>query len=1730
MVNVIHKSVCNILLLILTLSVSTNTVFAGPTKTKYDNSSICFVENKGQVTDQYGNQRPDAHFRLKSGYLSVFICAGSMHYQWSIPEESNNLHSKLNGYRLDVTLQNANTGVKPEAVQETGFFETYYTGNLNGVQARAFGKIVYRNIYNNIDWVLYVQDGGLKYDFIIHPGGRASDIKIEYSGATKLSVSNGDLVAETPLGSITEKAPYSYDANSKTQITSSYELNKNILTFNIAEHSGTTIIDPSLEWATYMGGSNNDFGVSVAADTAGNVYMVGNTASGNSPNVFTSNAHQTQFGGIVDGVITKYTPAGVKTWSTFYGGGGYDVISSVAVDNQNNIIFCGITDTSSTGLNSSNTVFHPSHGGGTSDAFLGKMTPAGVRIWGTYVGGEGDEASGTNFNFQTAVSLDGDNNIYMVGTTTSDTGIANGSNVAQSTRGGKQDGYIIKFNPNGARQWGTYYGDTADDVFTAVATSPNGFVYTTGSFKSPGLGTASTHAQNKPGASGDLDVLVGKFNPNTGARIWTTYFGGSLTDEARGIAVSDTNFVYFSGLTNSTTGIVSNDAEQLNHGGYADAFLAKFDSTGLRKWATYLGGSGTDNGGGLMIDHSGNVNLSGNTASSTDIATNDGYRTSLGSSAIFDAFLAIYTPTGKKTWATYYGGTDNDYGFGVAKGKAEGHVYLCGNTASSSDIAYSGSQMSNGGLNDAFLVKFTPDTSVSILQPFTQTLHCSEDSFTINYIVTEPFRTGNVFTIQLSNATGSFANPTNIGTVTGTTAGNVKVGIPSNLDGTGFRIRITATLPIDTSYDNGNDITIKPMPIWPVASNNGPTCSNDTLRLYSTNSSPNTAYSWTGPDNYATTVQNSTRVVMTASLHSGDYIVTANLNGCIRKDTTTVTILQAATKPNLTSNGPLCEGDNLQLNATPATAGSTIEWSGPLSWGPTGGMSQTINNVTTANAGKYIINLKINGCQSKDTVDVIISAKPAPVVASATNTTICSHESLQLFANCPTPDVVYNWKGPNITINNSQNPVLKNLNPSNSGDFVVTADLFGCAVRDTIKNVVIKLSPLKPVATAPSHLCSGDDLQLSASSISGGASYGWKGPKGVVPGTGNPRLISSAQVSDAGDYILTSTNTSSGCSQSDTVTVAITQSYPLNFTAEINPGTVVCPTANLVFKVNPAPSSTLNPVYTWTGPGGFNSSSPTPTINNAVYDDSGFYIVRVVTGACSVGIDTVHLAVVDTITAPVVTLPPFDCTGDTMMVGITHPYINQFYLKYPGVSSPVGPLPAHIMTNLTKADHEGMYIVSVSAGGCTAADTAYLAQVRPTPLKPNTNSNSPLCEGGTLELKSNSNTPGVNYEWQGPGGYSSNSQNANIDNVDPTTNSGVYISKVVLDGCPSASDTETVVINNNPTPNVAPDLKYCEGGILMLDVTNANANETYAWTGGQGFNGRGASVSINPATLADAGQYIVTATSGTTGCKGTATTDVYITPLPGKPDATYKEPLCSGDKLELSLTDTSTGNILYAWTGPNAFTFLQKEAFIEPVDSSHSGMYIVRANRDGCTIDDTVMVRVRPRPAKPDIVTNSPLVSGETLELSITNPTPGASFKWSGPLNFGSFVQNPQILQVNNTASGTYSVVTTLDGCSSSSFVIIMVSKGDGSIDQLVLYPNPNKGNFAVKAKLSYDQIMPYEVLNTLGMVVYSGVAQSRDKQMEERIEIDGVLASGVYIFRMMVSGQSKEIPFTIVR
>jgi len=405
------------------------------------------------------------------------------------------------------------------------------------------------------------------------------------------------------------------------------------------------------------------------------------------------------------GFATITMAQNVRAWGTYYTGtgqvwpNGEDRGSSCITDAAGNVYMVGFTssnsDIATTGAHQTVHAGGPiTFGTGGYDAFLVKFNSSGVRQWATYYGGSENDKG-------ISCALDASGNIYMIGTTTSTSGIA----TAGADETTVNDGFLVKFNSSGVRQWGTYFEGTGN----ACTTDASGNIYIVGLTNSTsGIATAGAH---QTVMSGSGDAFLVKFN-SSGVKQWGTYFGGPYTlasgmETGLSCATDALGNVYMTGHTPSTSGIATAGAHQTIYGGSStDAFLVKFNSSGVIQWGTYYGGEGVDIGYSCATDASGNVYMAGDAQQqnlpASGISTIGAHQSAYGG-GYSDGFLVKFDSNGLRQWGTYYGGNSLDVSFSCAT-DASGNVYMSGNTQSATGIATSGAHQTT--VNGAFLVSF----------------------------------------------------------------------------------------------------------------------------------------------------------------------------------------------------------------------------------------------------------------------------------------------------------------------------------------------------------------------------------------------------------------------------------------------------------------------------------------------------------------------------------------------------------------------------------------------------------------------------------------------------------------------------------------------------------------------------------------------------------------------------------------------------------------------------------------------------------------------------------------------------------------------------------------------------------------------------------------------------------------------------------------------------------------
>ena len=774
---------------------TTPPITAGPAATGFE-------ENKGQVRTTAGEAASFVRFRLAQGNTQLFLLQSGIAYQFSrahVPPGvdeaiADREHVRLETYRMDMQLEGANPSARITTEGRSNDYTQFY--NHNALDVHSYTKVSYHDVYPGIDWVVYTTEKGMKYDFVVHPGADPNAIRLRFDHHEELALdAEGKLIFGNRMGRFTEEHPVSFQEGKA--IATRFVLEGNRLSFapGAYDRAKELIIDPELAWATYYGeASPVDHASDVKLDdNTGDVIMVGSTSATTG---IAQGGYQNTMAGAWDGYVVKFNSAGVRLWSSYYGGDLRDHISSCAVDGQGNILFAGNT-------RSHSNIAHNGHqntftAGETH--FLVKMNAAGGLLWATYYGNSDDGAVG---NSPGKCATDADGNIYLAGRARPGTGYTTpGSH--QPEHGGAEDLFLAKFSPDGTRLWGTFYGGEDEDGTNqmGLAVDPSGAVYLGGSTNSS-MGIASAGHQNVFG--GNLDAYLVKFT-STGTRVWATYYGGSAWDEFASCTTDGEGNVYMAGHTYSTTGIAWQGFQNTPASTF-DAFLVKFNAAGERSWGTYYGGEAEDRAVGCATDASGNVYLSGWTQSTTGLAF-EGYQSANAGGS--DAFIARFDGTGARTWGTFYGGPAGEYmpdGDGLAVG-ANGRVCIVGWTSSASGIAFNGHQNTLSATTNDYLAVFDGDGPTLHADPIDGPV-CAGSPVSVTFTGIGDFNGANIFTAQLSDASGSFASPVDIGSVNGTTSGTIEATIPAGtVPDTGYRIRVVASNPATIGEDNGADIEV----------------------------------------------------------------------------------------------------------------------------------------------------------------------------------------------------------------------------------------------------------------------------------------------------------------------------------------------------------------------------------------------------------------------------------------------------------------------------------------------------------------------------------------------------------------------------------------------------------------------------------------------------------------------------------------------------------------------------------------------------------------------------------------------------------------------------------------------------------------------------------------------------------------------------------------------------------
>lgn len=770
--------------------------------------SLGFRKNLGQIeSPTFPHQ---IFYAMKTPGLDLYITEKGLTYFFYKVNDvtgSGGLDDEAKGIplsweRMEMLLDHAT--IDPKNIVEISKSQTsynYFTPSFpDGLyHVPEYRELLIKNVYVGIDWHLYfTEEGKLKYDFIVHAGADASQIRLNYLSPKGLNISKqGNLEIKAADHHLTEQAPYSYLKHSAQTVASSFILEtENVMsnciqssvTFKLDHYKETEdlIIDPTLYWSTAFGGSFNDRMQGIATDIHGNIYITGFTQS---TDFILQNAG-TYFQGTGNSsgkaVIMKFNSKLALVWSTFYGGSnGSDQGMCITLDKSQQIYISGNSYSSDFPLQNNGGYFQNTLAGGNADAFVLKFDTSGVRKWATYYGGSGLE-------FGSTITTDQRGAVYIGGITYSNNfPLMNAGTFFYGTapQQGNDCGYIVKFDSTGNRQWATYY---QCDRISALSTDlenhllTTGFTYNTTHTLNPGGGA---YFQNAPG----YQAFVSRFT-ESGALTWATYYGGNQDDWGKSIITDRHANIFIAGVTRSTNMPLVGDENAYQYAAPSstlptntvDCFIAKFDSSGVLTWATNYGAGGYEEmntAQNLALDACDRLYFALESSPgftsliSTQSACEGGYLKTTGIN--YDQHIARFTNNGAREWATLIGGDGPDQGSAICIDH-NGDLYMTGNWDPSSSSTYTyvnpggGASYSTnpGNASQAFVVKFVGAVQNSNPQ-FSYPIICSNLTSSILPQTTNSFVPGGHY--NCANPNLNINEISGLITVTGVPPGNYEV-------------------------------------------------------------------------------------------------------------------------------------------------------------------------------------------------------------------------------------------------------------------------------------------------------------------------------------------------------------------------------------------------------------------------------------------------------------------------------------------------------------------------------------------------------------------------------------------------------------------------------------------------------------------------------------------------------------------------------------------------------------------------------------------------------------------------------------------------------------------------------------------------------------------------------------------------------------------------------------------
>lgn len=1390
-------------------------------------------------------------------------------------------------------------------------------------------------------------------------------------------------------------------------------------------------------WSTYYGGSGIDQGYAVTTNSIGDVYLAGFTTSTNG--ISTLGSHQPAFGGgTYDAFIVKFDAAGTRLWGTYYGGTNSSYGQTLATDPMGNLYFGGYTSDTQVGSIATPGAHQTVNGGGNYDAFLVMFDSGGNRIWGTYYGGAGSEGvfpPATVPSTNVSLALDKAGAIYLGGFTSSATAIATPGAYQTFNAGGNFDGFAAKFTPIGTRVWGTYFGDNQQDEIRSIAVHDNKLYLSGRTASSNNIATTGSYQDFYGG--GSYDAFLARFD-TSGTEIWSTYYGDGGQEWGLAVTTDAMGNIYQAGRSSSTINIASADGFQTVFGGSVDNYVVKFDTSGFRYCATYLGGAGTDISYGAVISN-GKIFMTGQTTSAGGIAAG-GYDNTYGGNT--DAFLAkfsscIYTTMsqtnplcgnvcdGTATADPSFGGTLLPYSYMWTPGgqTTQTATGLC---AGSYTVVVSDA---NGNTTADFVTITAPPALTTTVTTISSTCGNSDGSAAVAVsggnppyayawstapVQTTAIATGipaGSYTVLITDADGCTA--TDIATVVNSdgpvasilSQTNVSCNGGSNGSATGDATGPNApftyswnTTPVQTTAtatglsagvyivtatnangctDTASAVITQPTAITATISTTGEACgsSNGTATASASGGTPGYNYAWsTAPVQSTATA---------TGLIAGTYtVLVTDANSCTNTFTATVSSISGPTAGIASQVNVSCNGGS-NGSATASVSGGTPAFTYSWSTAPI----QTTITATGLAMGTYtVLVTDANACTGTATVSITEPAALTTTVSATAASCGSANGSTTVTVSGGTPSYAYNWSTTPVQTTST----ATGLSPGTYS--VLVTDANGCTTAATA-TVGITGGSTASISAQTNVSCNGGNngsATVSVSSATPPYTYSWT--------TAPVQTTTTATGLSAGTYSVTVTDTY-GCVGSTTVSIT----EPTAFTGSVSTTSAACGnnngSATLTVSGGTAPYT-----YSWT-------TTPIQTTATATGLAAGNYTV---TGTDANGCQQMHSAVISTSAGPSVSISSqtnVSCNGGNNGAATASVSGGTPAYTYSWSTAPA-------QTTVTATGLvAGNYTVTVSdANSCTGTATVTITQ--PAVITTSVSVTGSTCgnSDGSATASASGGTPGYAYGWS--------TTPVQLTATATGLPAGTYTVTVFdANGC-STTNTATITNTNGPIVSIASQTNVnCNGGSngsANASVTGGSTPYTYSWS----TTPMQTTVS---ATGLSAGTYTVLVTDAG-GCTGMAT--AAITEPTAITTTISSTPGTCGNNNGTATVAASGGTpgYIYGWsTVPVQMT--------PTATGLAAGTYTVTvSDANSCTTTATVTVAPSTVPISSIASQTNVSCNGGSdgaATASVTGGTPAFTYSWST-------VPVQTSLTATGLAMGTYTfVVTDANGCTGTATVSI---------------------------------------------------------------------------------------------